>query len=89
MVTVIVETPAGTVHCWVVPAVPKLTVQVVASHERCGVGRRRCGVDHSGREHAQRGGDDQHGERATTGPVIGNDNVHLRLSFEQRSIRHA
>ena len=36
MVTVIVETPAGTVHCWVVPAVPKPTVQVVASHEGVG-----------------------------------------------------
>jgi hypothetical protein len=36
MVTVIVETPAGTVHCWVVPAVPKPTVHVVASHEGVG-----------------------------------------------------
>jgi hypothetical protein len=36
MLTVIVETPAGTVHCWVVPAVPKPTVQVVASHEGVG-----------------------------------------------------
>ena len=36
MLTVIVETPAGTVHCWVVPAVPKPTVQVVASHDGVG-----------------------------------------------------
>ena len=36
MVTVIVETPAGTVHCWVVPAVPKLTVHVVASQDGVG-----------------------------------------------------
>ena len=36
MVTVIDETPAGTVHCWVVPAVPKSTVHVVASHDGVG-----------------------------------------------------
>ena len=36
MVTVIVETPAGTFHCWVVPAVPKSTVHVVASHDGVG-----------------------------------------------------
>ena len=64
MVTVIVETPAGTVHCWVVPAVPKPTVQVVASHDGVGSADALGGVDHSGREQAQRCGDDQHGERA-------------------------
>ena len=88
MVTVIVETPAGTVHCWVVPAVPKLTVQVVASHD--GVGSADAGAAWITpvASTLERCGDDQYGERATTGPVIGNDNVHLRLSFEQRSIRH-
>ena len=30
----------------------------------------------------------KHGEHATTDPVIGNDDVHLQLSSEQRSIRH-
>jgi hypothetical protein len=30
------------------------------------------------REHAQGCGDDHQGERATTGPVMANDNVHLR-----------
>jgi hypothetical protein len=36
MATVIVETPAGTVHPWVVPAGPKSTVQVVASQDGVG-----------------------------------------------------
>jgi hypothetical protein len=45
-------------------------------------------VDDSGREHSEDCGDDHQGEHATTDPVIGNDYVHLRLSFEQRSIRH-
>ena len=43
MVTVIVETPAGTFHCWAVPAVPKLTVHVVASHDGVGSADARAG----------------------------------------------
>jgi hypothetical protein len=45
-------------------------------------------VDDSSRHHSDHGGDDHHGERATTDPVRTNDNVHLRLSFEQRLSRN-
>jgi hypothetical protein len=41
-------------------------------------------VDDSARQYADHGSDDHHGEHATTDPVRANDNVHLRLSFEQR-----
>jgi hypothetical protein len=42
-------------------------------------------VDDSSRQHADHGGDDHHCEHGTTDQVRANDNVHLRLSFEQRS----
>jgi hypothetical protein len=35
-------------------------------------------VDDSGREHSGHGGEDHHGERTATDPVMANDNVHLR-----------